>query len=221
MYPFLKRAIDLLFAFVGLVIVSPILIAIALWVKATSPGPILYRGRRIGRNGKSFEMLKFRTMVANADKIGGTSTADDDARLTVAGRFLRRFKLDELPQVINVLLGEMSFVGPRPQVGWAVDLYTPEEQSLLSIRPGITDFASLRFRNEGEILRGSSDPDRDYLTKIAPDKIRLGLYYVRNYSFSIDAKILAATLLSLGGVDPSWCLPSGGEQSDPALNRAQ
>jgi lipopolysaccharide/colanic/teichoic acid biosynthesis glycosyltransferase len=221
MYPFLKRAIDLLVAFLGLVIVSPILIAIALWVKATSPGPILYRGTRIGRNGKAFQILKFRTMVANADKIGGTSTADDDARLTVAGRFLRRFKLDELPQLINVLLGEMSFVGPRPQVEWAVNLYTQEERQLLSIRPGITDFASLRFRNEGEILRGSADPDRDYLTKIAPYKIRLGLYYVRNYSFSTDARILAATLLSLAGVDPSWCQPSAVGQSGQALTRDQ
>jgi lipopolysaccharide/colanic/teichoic acid biosynthesis glycosyltransferase len=221
MYPSVKRAIDLLVAVVGLVIVSPILIAVALWVKATSPGPVLYRGRRIGRNGKAFEMLKFRTMVANADKIGGTSTGDDDARLTPAGRFLRRFKLDELPQLINVLLGEMSFVGPRPQVEWAVNLYTPEEQNLLSIRPGITDFASLRFRNEGEILRGSTDPDRDYLEKIAPHKIRLGLFYVRNYSFFIDAKILVATLLSLAGIDPSWCLPSAGLQSDQALKRAQ
>jgi lipopolysaccharide/colanic/teichoic acid biosynthesis glycosyltransferase len=166
-------------------------------------------------------MLKFRTMVANADRMGATSTADDDARLTVAGRFLRRFKLDELPQLINVLLGEMSFVGPRPQVEWAVKLYNPEEQHLLSIRPGITDFASLRFRNEGEILHGSIDPDRDYLEKIAPHKIRLGLYYVRNYSFSIDAKILAATLLSLAGVDPAWCLPPSTSQRDHALNQAQ
>lgn len=221
MYPFLKRAIDLLVAFLGLVIVSPVLAAIALWVKGTSPGPILYRGRRIGRNRKAFQMLKFRTMVANADKIGGTSTADDDARLTVAGRFLRRFKLDELPQLINVLVGDMSFVGPRPQVEWAVNLYSQEEQHLLSIRPGITDFASLQFRNEGEILRGSTDPDRDYLAKIAPHKIRLGLYYVRNYSFSIDAKILAATLLSLAGLDPSWCLPSAGAHTDQALNRDQ
>jgi lipopolysaccharide/colanic/teichoic acid biosynthesis glycosyltransferase len=208
MYPFLKRAIDLLVAFVGLVILSPVLIAIALWVKTSSPGPVLYRGRRIGMNGEPFRMLKFRTMVANADKIGGSSTADDDARLTTAGRFLRRYKLDELPQLINVLVGDMSFVGPRPQVEWAVNLYTPEERSLLSVRPGITDFASLQFRNEGEILRGSTDPDRDYLEKIAPHKIRLGLYYVRNYSFTTDARILAATLLSLAGVDPSWCLPS-------------
>lgn len=207
MYPSLKRALDLVIALFGLILLSPLLIAIAIWVKVSSPGPILYAGARIGKDGVPFRMLKFRTMVVNADKIGGSSTTADDARLTSAGRFLRRFKLDELPQLINVLRGDMSFVGPRPQVEWAVKLYTPEERRLLSVRPGITDFASLRFRNEGEILRGSTDPDRDYLEKIAPHKIRLGLYYVRHYSFFVDAKILAATLLSLAGVDPSWCLP--------------
>jgi lipopolysaccharide/colanic/teichoic acid biosynthesis glycosyltransferase len=207
MYPSLKRSLDLIIALIGLVLLSPLLIAVAIWVKASSAGPVLYSGARVGRAGMPFRMLKFRTMVVNADKIGGSSTADDDARLTSAGRFLRRFKLDELPQLINVLRGDMSFVGPRPQVEWAVKLYTAEESRLLSVRPGITDFASLRFRNEGEILRGSTDPDRDYLEKIAPHKIRLGLYYVQHYSFFVDARILAATLLSLAGVDPSWCLP--------------
>ena len=208
MYPFLKRLIDFAVALVGLIILSPVLLGIAVWVKATSPGPVLYGGRRIGKNGQAFRMLKFRTMVANADKIGGSSTAADDARLTAPGRVLRRYKLDELPQLLNVLRGDMSFVGPRPQVEWAVNLYTPEERGLLTVRPGITDFASLRFRNEGEILRGSVDPDRDYLEKIAPHKIRLGLYYVRHYSLAVDLKILAATLLSLVGIDPSWCLPT-------------
>jgi len=208
MYPFLKRLIDFAVALVGLIILSPVLLGIAVWVKATSAGPVLYGGRRIGKNGQAFRMLKFRTMVANADKIGGSSTAADDARLTAPGRVLRRYKLDELPQLLNVLRGDMSFVGPRPQVEWAVNLYTPEERGLLTVRPGITDFASLRFRNEGEILRGSVDPDRDYLEKIAPHKIRLGLYYVRHYSLAVDLKILAATLLSLVGIDPSWCLPT-------------
>lgn len=207
MYPSLKRALDLLIALVGLVLLSPLLIAIAIWVKVSSPGPVLYGGVRIGKSGAPFRMLKFRSMVANADRIGGSSTSADDARLTTAGRFLRRFKLDELPQLVNVLRGDMSFVGPRPQVEWAVNLYTPDERRLLGVRPGITDFASLQFRNEGEILRGSLDPDRDYLEKIAPHKIRLGLYYVQHYSFTVDAKILAATILSLAGVDPSWCLP--------------
>jgi lipopolysaccharide/colanic/teichoic acid biosynthesis glycosyltransferase len=207
MYPFLKRILDLIIALFGLVLLSPFLIAIAIWVKFNSHGPILYKGPRVGKDGEPFRMLKFRTMVVDADKIGGSSTSADDARLASAGRFLRRFKLDELPQLINVLRGDMSFVGPRPQVEWAVNLYSPEERRLLSVRPGITDFASIEFRNEGEILRGSADPDRDYLEKIAPHKIRLGLYYVRHYSFFVDAKILVATVLSLAGVDPSWCLP--------------
>jgi lipopolysaccharide/colanic/teichoic acid biosynthesis glycosyltransferase len=207
MYPSFKRSLDLIIALIGLVLLSPLLVAIAIWVKASSSGRVLYSGARVGKEGVPFRMLKFRTMVVNADRIGGSSTADDDARLTSAGRFLRRFKLDELPQLINVLRGDMSFVGPRPQVEWAVKLYTADERRLLSVRPGITDFASLRFRNEGEILRGSTDPDRDYLEKIAPHKIRLGLYYVQHYSFFVDARILAATLLSLAGVDPSWCLP--------------
>ncbi|MBA3341140.1 MAG: sugar transferase [Gemmatimonadaceae bacterium] len=207
MYPFLKRTLDLLIALFGLVLLSPLLIAIAIWVKVSSRGPVVYAGVRVGKDGVPFRMLKLRTMVPNADRIGGSSTTADDARLTSAGRFLRRFKLDELPQLINVLRGDMSFVGPRPQVEWAVKLYTAEERRLLSVRPGITDFASLRFRNEAEILRGSTDPDRDYLEKIAPHKIHLGLYYVRHCSFVVDAKILAATLLALAGVDPSWCFP--------------
>lgn len=207
MYPLSKRTIDLIIALLGLALLSPLLIAIAIWVELSSPGPVLYAGIRIGKDGAPFRMLKFRSMVVNADSTGGSSTTADDVRLTSAGRFLRRFKLDELPQLVNVLRGDMSFVGPRPQVEWAVRLYNPEERQLLSVRPGITDFASLRFRNEAEILGGSSDPDRDYLDKIAPTKIRLGLFYVRNYSFAVDAKILTATLLSLAGVDPSWCLP--------------
>lgn len=208
MYPLIKRAIDIVFALVGLVVLSPVLVALGVWVAISSPGGPFYSGVRIGRGGTPFRMLKFRTMVTNAHQIGASSTAEDDPRVTTAGRFLRRFKLDELPQLINVFVGEMSFVGPRPQVKWAVDLYSAEERDLLTVRPGITDYASLRFRNEGEILKGSTDPDRDYLEKIAPEKIRLGLYYVRHYSFSADARIVIATLLSLAGVDPAWCLPT-------------
>src|ERR1700730_15616419 len=207
MYPFLKRIRDLIIALLGLVLLSPLLVAIATWVKFSSPGRVLYAGARVGRDGVPFRMLKFRTMVVDADKIGGSSTSADDARLTSAGRFLRRFKRDDGPQLVNVWRGDVSLVGPRPQVEWAVKLYSPEERRLLSVRPGITDFASLQFRNEGEILRGSAAHDRDYLEKIAPQKIRLGLYYVGHTSFFVDAKILAATVLSLAGVDPSWCLP--------------
>ena len=208
MYPLFKRAIDIAFALLGLVILSPVLVALGAWVATSSPGGPFYSGVRIGRGGAPFRMLKFRTMVTDPHQIGASSTAADDPRVTTVGRLLRRFKLDELPQLLNVFAGDMSFVGPRPQVKWAVDLYTVEEQRLLSVRPGITDYASLRFRNEGEILKGSTDPDRDYLEKIAPEKIRLGLYYVHNYSFLTDAKIVVATLLSLAGVDPAWCLPT-------------
>ncbi|HVF39132.1 MAG TPA: sugar transferase [Gemmatimonadaceae bacterium] len=215
MYPVLKRALDVIIALSGLILLSPVLLGIAIWVKATSAGPVFYSGTRVGKDGVLFPMLKFRTMVVNADKIGASSTSADDSRLTSTGRFLRRFKLDELPQLINVLRGEMSFVGPRPQVEWAVKLYTAEERELLSVRPGVTDFASLQFRNEAEILRGSADPDRDYLEKIAPAKIRLGLFYVRNYSFSMDASIFAATILSIAGVDPSWCLRPVAAYADP------
>lgn len=142
-------------------------------------------------------MLKFRTMVVDADKIGGSSSPDDDPRITKVGAFLRRTKLDELPQLWNVFIGDMSFVGPRPQVEWVVDRYSDLERHLLDVRPGITDYASLRFPNEGELLRGSSDPDRDYMEKIHPEKVRLGLEYVRNRTFIGDVKIIAQTLFTV------------------------
>ena len=148
-------------------------------------------------NGARFKMNKFRTMVINADKIGGSSTPEDDPRITRVGRFLRRYKLDELPQLINVFKGEMSFVGPRPQVKWAVDLYTPAERLILTVRPGITDYASLRFPNEGEILKGSTDPDKDYMVKIHPEKMRLSLEYVRTRSMGLDIKIIFQTLAAI------------------------
>jgi lipopolysaccharide/colanic/teichoic acid biosynthesis glycosyltransferase len=202
----LKRASDALFASIILVVTSPFLVLTALAIKLTSKGPVFYRGIRVGRGNRDFQMLKFRTMVVTADQ-GPSSTSADDARITGVGKFLRRYKLDELPQFVNVLFGTMSVVGPRPQVRWAVDLYTNEQRHLLDVRPGITDFASLVYRNEGEILRGSTDPDRDYLEKIAPGKIALGLYYVRHCSLWIDMKIIAATALAIVGVDPNWCVP--------------
>jgi lipopolysaccharide/colanic/teichoic acid biosynthesis glycosyltransferase len=136
-------------------------------------------------------------MVENAAAIGGTSTPDDDPRITSSGRFLRKYKLDELPQLINVFLGDMSFVGPRPQVPWAVRLYTAEERQVLEVRPGVTDYASLRFRNEGDILKGSSDPDRDYMAKIHPEKMRLSLEYVKHQSLALDCRILMQTLVAI------------------------
>ncbi len=193
LYPIAKRTFDTSLAAAALIATAPLLGVIAIAIKGGSPGPLLYRGRRIGLDGKTFNMLKFRTMVVNADQIGGSSTPEDDPRITAIGKALRRCKLDELPQLWNVLVGDMSFVGPRPQVQWAVDLYTTEERSILRVRPGITDEASLKFSNEAEILKGSKDPDKDYIEKIHPEKMRLSLEYVRSRSFSGDLSIIART----------------------------
>ena len=192
-----KRLIDLCGSLIGLVLLSPILLILAVLVRFDSPGPVFYRGVRVGRFGKPFRMFKFRTMVANADQIGGPSSASDDVRITRLGRFLRQYKLDEFPQLINVLRGEMSLVGPRPEVTEEVLLYTPEEKRLLDVRPGVTDWASIQFRNEGEILRGSADPHQAYREKIRPQKIQLGLEYVQRQSLSVDCRILLQTLRAL------------------------
>jgi len=213
----LKRLFDFLGAAFGLFLFFPLLVAIALVIKLDG-GPVFYRGVRVGFHGRPYRIFKFRTMVSNAEKLGGSSTGDDDPRITRVGRALRKYKLDELPQLGNVLRGEMSLVGPRPQVAWAAALYSADERALLSVRPGITDYASLRFRNEGELLQGSRDPDRDYLEKIAPEKIRLGLEYVRHHNMVIDFKILLATAGALVSIDPGWCIPTReGEARDPAI----
>jgi lipopolysaccharide/colanic/teichoic acid biosynthesis glycosyltransferase len=193
----LKRSFDILLSLFGLILLSPVLIFLGLLIKGEDGGPVFYRGMRVGRYGKPFKIFKFRTMAVNAEEIGGSSTANDDPRITRVGKLLRKYKLDELPQLINVLKSEMSIVGPRPQVQWAVDLYTLEEKQILSVLPGITDYASLKFPNEGEILRGSKDPDRDYMEKIHPEKMHLSLEYVKNRSMWIDVKIIFKTIKAL------------------------
>ena len=176
----------------------PLLLVIAVIIKITSPGPVFYRGERVGKDGKVFRIFKFRTMVANADKIGGFSTAGDDPRLTKVGKFLKRFQLDELPQLINVLKGEMSLVGPRPEVPFYVNMMTEEERKIiLSIKPGITDWASLWNFHEGEVLRGSADPEKDYMEKIRPKKLRLQIKYVKERTFWTDIKIILKTILKI------------------------
>jgi lipopolysaccharide/colanic/teichoic acid biosynthesis glycosyltransferase len=209
MYSLTKRFTDLAIALFLLLVLSPVILGMVLLIWWHDRGAVFYRATRIGRGGALFTMFKFRTMVLNADKIGASSTADDDPRITPIGRFLRRYKLDELPQLFNVVNGTMSLVGPRPQVKWAVDLYTEEERAVLQVPPGITDYASLFFPNEGEILKGSTDPDRDYMAKIHPIKMQLSLRYVRERSFGIDLKILLLTVLTVlgfrhpGGQSPS------------------
>jgi lipopolysaccharide/colanic/teichoic acid biosynthesis glycosyltransferase len=190
----MKRAFDLIVSLIGLLAFSSIIAVIIVVIKIQDEGVAFYRGLRVGRYGKQFRIFKFRTMIVDAEKKGVSSTAEDDPRITKIGRLLRRYKLDEIPQLINVLKGEMSLVGPRPQVPWAVELYSEEERKLLTVRPGITDYASIRFRNEGNILKNSSNPDEDYLKKIAPEKIRLGLEYVNNNNIWIDLKIILATI---------------------------
>ena len=200
MYRRSKRLFDGICAGSGLLVLSPVLLAVAALIKLDSEGPVFYKGLRVGLNGKPFRMYKFRTMVTKADQIGGSSTPDDDPRITRMGRLLRSYKLDELPQLINVVKGEMSLVGPRPQVQWAVDLYTPQERRVLDVPPGMTDYASLRFPDEGKILKNSTDPDRDYMEKIHPEKMRLGLKYVEENSLWLDLSIIFKTIAAVAGV---------------------
>lgn len=188
-----KRMFDVGISTVLLVLTAPVIAAVALATKLGSAGPIFYGGVRVGRYGRLFRMWKFRTMIVDAEKLGSSSTADDDRRLTRPGRVLRKYKLDELPQLWNVLIGDMSMVGPRPQVEWAVARYTEDEKIVLTVRPGITDPASLRFANEGEILRGHPDPDAAYLELIHPEKMRLSVAYVKDRSFARDLRILLET----------------------------
>ena len=204
-----KRCFDITCALAGLAVLAPFLAAAALLIKLGSRGPVFYRGVRVGKDGHPFRIFKFRTMVLDADKQGASSTPEDDPRITPVGAFLRLYKLDELPQLLNVVTGDMSLVGPRPEVPSGVELYTEAERALLSVCPGITDYASIRFSNEGEILRGSSDPDRDYQILIAPEKKRLGLEYVKSHSLGTDFKILLATLWKLAGGNPESILGAG------------
>ena len=190
----LKRTFDFLSSLIGLIVISPILVTISILIKKEDRGPVFYRGARVGRFGKLFRIFKFRTMVVNAEKMGGPSTADDDLRITKMGRFIRKFKLDELPQLINVLKGEMSIVGPRPEVQMYVDMFSEEEKTILTVRPGITDWASIWNPDEGAILAGSPDPEKTYMEKIRPEKIRLQLKYVREQSLLVDMKIILKTL---------------------------
>lgn len=196
-YELSKRTFDIGFSVVGLIMLSPVLLAIAIIIKLEDGGPVFYRGLRVGYKGKEFRTFKFRTMVLDAERIGGPSTSDDDPRITKTGKFIRKYKLDELPQLIDVLRGKMSFVGPRPEVKQYVDMFTDEEKAILSVRPGITDWASVWNSDEGSILAGSADPEKTYMERIRPEKIRLQLKYVRERSFSNDIKILFLTIKTI------------------------
>lgn len=190
----MKRSFDFLISLTGFLIISPILIVLTLFVKVTSKGPVFYKQDRIGLDGRTFKLLKFRTMVINADELGSCVTVKNDPRITPVGRFLRKFKLDELPQLINVLKGDMSFVGPRPDVPGFADKLEGEDRIILSVRPGITGPATLKYRNEEEVLAKQGDPDKYNSEVIYPDKVRLNREYAQNISFFRDIKYILMTI---------------------------
>ena len=194
----LKRMFDFILAGIGLFFIWPFLLVLALMVKASSPGPVFYRGVRAGQYDTTFRIFKFRTMVANAEAVGGVSTALNDSRLTAGGKFMRKYKLDELPQLLNIIKGEMSFVGPRPQVLKYTKLYEGKFKQILDAKPGITDFASIEFINLDEIL-GDGDVDLKYQQEVEPRKNELRLKYVLEQSFKVDMYILWRTLGRLLG----------------------
>ncbi len=190
----MKRIFDFLFSLVGLCLISPVLLGIACWVAIDSKGGVFYKQVRVGKNNRDFYLYKFRTMHTHADKKGLLTVGMRDSRITNAGYYLRKYKLDELPQLFNVLKGEMSLVGPRPEVRKYVEMYTPEQLRVLSEKPGITDWASLQYINENEILDQASNPEQTYIQEIMPHKLKLNLQYIDNRSFLTDLRIIAQTL---------------------------
>lgn len=190
-----KRIFDLVFVIPGLLILSPVFVLAALWISIDSKGPVFFRQERVGRNGKIFRIFKFRTMVVNAESLGAKITLGNDSRITRSGAFLRRYKLDELPQLFNVFKGEMSLVGPRPEVPEYV-AYWPDEmrELVLSVPPGITDFASIEFRNENDLLEGASDPVEKYIQEIIPIKLDYYEHYVNSRSILLDFWLILRTI---------------------------
>ena len=192
--PRAKRIYDLLFSALGLVLFSPVLLLIAILVKLSDGGPVFFRQQRVGQYGKLFWIWKFRTMIVDADKKGLNVTKDGDPRITPLGRVLRKTKLDELPQLWNVCRGEMSFVGPRPEVPRYVERYTPSQREILQLKPGITDLATLEFRNEEDLLRQATDVEAFYLEHCVPRKIELNLVHARRASLWQDTRVILQTL---------------------------
>ena len=193
----LKRLMDIVVSGGALLVLWPVLLLIALAIKIDDPGPVFYRQVRVGKGGKTFRIFKFRTMVVDADKKGLAITVGRDSRITRMGAFLRKTKLDELAQLLNVFTGEMSFVGPRPEVPKYVDMYTPYQRQVLLVRPGITDYASIAYRNENDLLEGAEDPERMYIDVIMPDKIELNMKYLREISPIADIRLIFKTIVAV------------------------
>ena len=192
-----KRIFDAFSSLVLLTALSPLFAFISACIKLTDGGGVFYRGQRVGLGGRTFRIFKFRTMVVDAEKMGGASTASEDSRITRIGSILRKYKIDELPQLINVLIGHMSLVGPRPEVKYYTDMYSEAEKAILSIKPGITDWASIWNADEGAVLAGAEDPEKAYETLIRPTKLKLQMKYVQERSFWVDIRILCLTVLAV------------------------
>lgn len=199
----MKRLFDLSVAVTGLLVMAPLVLLIACIIRLTSRGPVFFRQERVGRNFRRFQILKFRTMVADAPRRGSQVTFGNDPRITPIGRILRKLKLDELPQLINVFLGEMSLVGPRPEVPRYVEMFADDYAEILKVRPGITDTASIVYRDEATLLGQAADPEKEYTTRVLPEKIRLGREYVAHRSFWLDLKLIVQTVLAIAGRGPA------------------
>jgi lipopolysaccharide/colanic/teichoic acid biosynthesis glycosyltransferase len=190
----LKRAFDLFFSIIGLIILSPVFLFISICILSDSRGGVFFKQKRVGKNGKDFTVYKFRTMVKDAEKIGLLTVGGRDERITRFGYFIRKHKLDELPQLINVLLGNMSFVGPRPEVRKFVDMYNEEQKKVLTVKPGITDYASIIYINESEILSRHENPEEAYIHEVMPAKLKLNLKYISERSFTKDLGVIFKTI---------------------------
>lgn len=193
----LKRAMDIVISGGALAVLWPVLLLIAVAIKIDDPGPVFYRQVRVGKDGREFRIFKFRTMVVDADKKGLQITVGRDNRITRMGRLLRKTKLDELAQLLNVFVGEMSFVGPRPEVPKYVNMYTPYQRQVLLVRPGITDYASIAYRNENDMLEGAEDPEKMYIDVIMPDKIELNMKYLHEISPLADIRLIFSTIAAV------------------------
>lgn len=193
----MTRLCDIVFSFFGLLFLSPLFLIVALWIVIDDPGPVFYRQQRVGRHNRDFGLLKFRSMRVGADKMSLITIGDRDPRVTRAGYYIRKFKLDELPQLWNVLIGDMSLVGPRPEVRRYVDLYTEEQCKVLSVRPGITDYASIEYIDENTLLAQAEDPDKTYIEEIIPAKIVLNMRYINDRTLGQYFKIIFLTIAKI------------------------
>ena len=193
----LIRLLDIVLSLLGLIFLLPIFVILAVWIKFDSQGSIFFRQIRVGKDGRDFRIYKFRTMIVNAEKMGIITIGERDPRITNSGYFLRKYKLDELPQLINVLKGEMSFVGPRPEVRKYVEMYNQEQLKILTVKPGITDYASIEYINEDEILGKSLDPERTYIEEIMPQKIKYNMKYINNKTVIEYFKIIFLTIIEI------------------------